>query len=217
LIATVDKFAQMPWKGETQMLFGQVNGICPRHGFRSPEVEDANSHPARNGLPKTQTVPHGPLRPPDLIIQDELHLISGPLGSMVALYETAVDELCSWTVDGKRVRPKVVASTATIRRAPDQVRKLFLRKLEVFPPQGTSINDSFFAIQRPPSEEYPGRRYLGVCAFGRRYPAATIRVYVALMAAAQTLFEKYDNLADPWMTLVGYFNSIRELAGTRRL
>jgi hypothetical protein len=217
LIATVDKFAQMPWKGETQMLFGQVNGICSRHGFRSPEIEDANSHPARNGLPKAQSLPHGPLRPPDLIIQDELHLISGPLGSMVALYEAAIDEMCSCEVNGKRVRPKVIASTATISRAPDQVRKLFVRKLEVFPPQGTNIQDSFFSIQRPIGEKYPGRRYLGICAFGRRYPVAIIRTYVAHLAAAQVLYEKYDNLADPWMTLAGYFNSIRELAGTRRL
>jgi hypothetical protein len=217
LIATVDKFAQMPWKGETQMLFGQVNGICPRHGFRSPEIEDAKSHPTKNGLPKVQSLPHGPLRPPDLIIQDELHLISGPLGSMVALYEAAIDELCSWEVDGKRVRPKVIASTATISRAPDQVRKLFVRKLEVFPPQGTNIKDSFFAVQRETGEKYPGRRYLGICAFGRRYPVAMIRSYVAHLAAAQVLYEQYDNLADPWMTLAGYFNSIRELAGTRRL
>jgi hypothetical protein len=217
LIATVDKFAQMPWKGETQMLFGQVNGICPRHGFRSPEIEDAKSHPTKNGLPKVQSLPHGPLRPPDLIIQDELHLISGPLGSMVALYEAAIDELCSWEVAGKRVRPKVIASTATISRAPDQVRKLFVRKLEVFPPQGSNIKDSFFAIQRETGERYPGRRYLGICAFGRRYPVAMIRSYVAHLAAAQVLYEQYDNLADPWMTLAGYFNSIRELAGTRRL
>jgi len=217
LIATVDKFAQMPWKGETQMLFGQVNGVCSRHGFRSPEIEDANSHPSRNGLPKAQTTPHGPLRPPDLIIQDELHLISGPLGSMVALYEAAIDELCCWEVNGKRVRPKVIASTATIARAPDQVRKLFVRKVEVFPPQGTNIQDSFFAIQREIGEKYPGRRFLGICAFGRRYPVAMIRSYVAHMAAAQVLYDKYGNLADPWMTLAGYFNSIRELAGTRRL
>jgi hypothetical protein len=219
LIATVDKFAQMPWKGETQDLFGQLDGLCLRHGFLSPEIEaeDSGNHPARNSLPRVKHQPHGPLRPPDLIIQDELHLISGPLGSMVALYETAVDELCTWTVNGKRVRPKVIASTATIRRANDQVRKLFLRNLDVFPPQGTSIKDSFFALQRPASEKNPGRRYLGFCAFGRRYPAAMIRVYVALMASAQKLFEKYDNLADPWMTLTGYFNSIRELAGTRRL
>ncbi len=217
LIATVDKFAQMPWKGVTQMLFGKVTEVCDRHGFLSPEVEDGQFHPARHGLPTVRNRPHNCLRPPDLIIQDELHLISGPLGSMVGLYEAAVDELCSWIVDGKKVRPKVVASTATIRRAPDQVQKLFVRKLEVFPPQGTSIKDSFFAIQRPTGPKYPGRRYLGICAFGRRYPVAMIRSYVAHMAAAQVLFEKYDRLADPYMTLAGYFNSIRELAGTRRL
>lgn len=217
LIATVDKFAQMPWNGQTQMLFGKVTDICDRHGFLSPEVQDGQSHPARNGLPAVRNHPHGLLRPPDLIIQDELHLISGPLGSMVGLYEAAVDELCSWQVDGKKVRPKVVASTATIRRAPDQIQKLFVRKLEVFPPQGTNIRDSFFAIQRPTGAEYPGRRYIGISAFGRRYPAAMIRSYVAHMAAAQVLYDKYDRLADPWMTLAGYFNSIRELAGTRRL
>ncbi|UTV80128.1 DISARM system helicase DrmA [Acidithiobacillus sp. YTS05] len=217
LIATVDKFAQMPWNGKTQMLFGKVTEVCDRHGFLSPEVEDGQSHPSRNGLPSVKNRPHGFLRPPDLIIQDELHLISGPLGSMVGLYESAVDELCSWEVDGKKVRPKVVASTATIRRAPDQVQKLFVRKLGVFPPQGTSIRDSFFAIQRQTGPQYPGRRYLGITAFGRRYPFAMIRSYVAHMSAAQTLYEKYDRLADPWMTVTGYFNSIRELAGTRRL
>src|SRR5438445_6289807 len=136
---------------------------------------------------------------------------------MVALYEAAIDELCSWQVNGKHVRAKVIGSTATITRAPDQVRKLFVRRLEVFPPQGTNIQDSFFAIQREIGEEYPGRRYLGLSSFGRRYAVAMIRTYVAHLAAAQVLYDKYDNLADPWMTLAGYFNSIRELAGTRRL
>lgn len=217
LIATVDKFAQMPWKGMTQMLFGRVTEICDRHGFLSPDVDDGKHHPARGHLPGVKNRPHGFLRPPDLIIQDELHLISGPLGSMVGLYESAVDELCTWVVDDKKVRPKVVASTATIRRAPDQVKKLFVRNLEVFPPQGTSIKDSFFAIQRPIGPTFPGRRYIGISAFGRRYPVAMIRSYVAHMAAAQVLYDKYDRLADPYMTLAGYFNSIRELAGTRRL
>jgi hypothetical protein len=158
----------------------------------------------------------GPLRPPDLIIQDELHLISGPLGTLTGLYETAVDELCSWTVNGKRVRPKVVASTATIRRAADQVRAIFLRQVDVFPPHGLDARDNFFAVQRPTSQR-PGRRYLGICAPGRRLKAALIRTYVAYLAGAQQLFEKYDTAADPWMTLVGYFSSLRELAGMRRL
>ncbi|MDM8550843.1 DISARM system helicase DrmA [Desulfobacterales bacterium HSG2] len=217
LISTVDKFAQMPWKGAVQMLFGQVNARCPRHGFRSPEVNDRDSHPRRGSLPQVKSIPHIPLRPPDLIIQDELHLISGPLGSMVGLYETAVDELCSWRVDGEKVRPKLIASTATIRRAKSQVSQLFLRDVKVFPPHGTDITDNFFSLQREPGDDYPGRRYLGICAMGRRYPAATIRLYVAALAAAQKLYEDYDAAADPWMTLAGYFNSIRELGGTRRL
>lgn len=217
LVATVDKFAQMPWKGEVQMLFGQVNAKCDRHGFCSPETEDKANHPARGALPAVKRYPHAPLRPPDLIIQDELHLISGPLGSMVGLYETAVDELCSWTVGGKKVRPKVIASTATIRRAETQVHKIFLRRLQVFPPHGTDIKDNFFSLQREPCDANPGRRYLGVCALGRRYPATLIRIYVALLAAAKKLYDQYDSAVDPWMTLAGYFNSMRELGGTRRL
>src|SRR5213075_106696 len=127
LIATVDKFAQMPWKGETQMLFGQVNKYCTRHGFLSPDMEDSDSHKAIPNFPAARSLEHAPLRPPDLIIQDELHLISGPLGTLVGLYETAIDRLCTWTVDGQESRPKVVASTATVRRAKEQAYALFWR------------------------------------------------------------------------------------------
>lgn len=215
LIATVDKFAQMPWNGATQMLFGRVDAQCDRHGFGAPDLPDSD-HPKRGALAGVKLRDHAPLRPPDLIIQDELHLISGPLGTLVGLYETAVDELCSWDVGGKRVRPKVIASTATIRRAQQQIKALFMRDVQVFPPQGLDASDSFFAKQRT-SDIAPGRRYLGICANGRRLKAAIIRVYVAYLSAAQQLYEDYGQHVDPWMTLVGYFSSLRELAGTRRL
>ena len=166
LIATVDKFAQMPWKGETQMLFGKVNGYCPRHGWRSPEVEDSDSHPAIKSnpdkFPRVKTQPSNPLRPPDLIIQDELHLISGPLGTLVGLYETAVDRLCSWDYRGVRVRPKVIASTATIRQANKQVHSLFLREVQIFPPSGLDSGDNFFCIAAPP---VPMHRDVYILAF----------------------------------------------------
>jgi hypothetical protein len=219
LIATVDKFAQMPWNGKVQMLFGQVEGYCSRHGFRSPELEDSDSHPKKDKYPPARTTPHPLLRPPDLIIQDELHLISGPLGTLMGLYETAVDKLCSWEVGGKVVRPKVIASTATIRKAGDQIHATFLRDCRVFPPNGLDVRDNFFAIQRPPSEERPGRRYVGICAPGRRLKVALIRAYVALLSSGQFLYEKkgYGQDADAWMTLIGYFNSMRELGGMRRL
>ena len=168
-------------------------------------------------LPAARSLPHAPLRPPDLIIQDELHLISGPLGTLVALYESAVDSLSTWTVDGHKVRPKVVAATATIRRAAQQVQALFMRQVNVFPPQGLDGSDNFFARQRKPSQEMPGRRYIGICASGRRLKAALIRVYVAHLAAAQYLYNQYGGAIDPWMTLVGYFNSMNELGGMRRL
>jgi hypothetical protein len=223
LIATVDKFAQMPWKGETQMLFGKVNGYCPRHGWRSPEFDDtdSHSHPAIKSnpgkFPAVKSVPCGPLRPPDLIIQDELHLISGPLGTLVGLYETAVDRLCSWEYRGVRVRPKVIASTATIRQANKQVHNLFLREVQIFPPSGLDAGDNFFSLRRPAGPDSPGRLYLGVCAPGTRMKTILIRVYVAYLAAAQKLFNENGKHSDPWMTLVGYFNSMRELGGMRRV
>lgn len=216
LIATVDKFAQMPWNPQVQMLFGRVTGKCSRHGFRSPETDDTDSHPKSGSLPAARTTEHAPLRPPDLIIQDELHLISGPLGTLTGLYETAVDELCTWEVDGKRVRPKIIASTATVRRAREQVHALFARDLAVFPPPGLDADDNFFAVRRA-TTDLPGRLYLGVCAPGRRLKAAIIRVYVAYLTAAQSLYQRYGKHADAWMSLVGYFSSLRELAGTRRL
>ncbi len=217
LIATVDKFAQMAWQGPVQTLFGQVTGYCPRHGFRSPELEDTNSHQADGNIPAVRTAPHALLRPPDLIIQDELHLISGPLGSLVGIYEGAVDHLATWELDGRKMRPKVIASTATVRRAQSQVAALFNRQVRIFPPPGLDAGSNFFSRELPVSDAAPGRLYIGVCAPGRRLKAALIRVYVAALAAGQTLYEKYGEAADPFLTAVGYFSSLRELGGMRRL
>lgn len=217
VIATVDKYAQLPWNGATETLFGVVEGRCERHGFRTPTLDDVDSHPPKGSHPAAKTVDRGLLlRPPDLIVQDELHLISGPLGTMVGLYETAIDHLASWELDGQTVRPKVIASTATVRRAGDQVHRLFLRRVRVFPPPGLDVEDNFFARQRSLEDAF-GRLYIGVCAPGRRLKAVLIRTYVAFLAAAQVLYERHDTHADPWLTLVGYFNAMQELAGMRRL
>lgn len=220
VIATADKFAQLPWQGPTRALFGRVTRRCERHGYRHPDLDEdldeRDTHHRRGREPAAKTVPAGPLRPPDLIIQDELHLIAGPLGSLMGLYETAVDALATWNVDGQAVRPKIVASTATVRRAEEQAHQVFWRRLEVFPPPGLDAADSFFAVQRPTTVA-PGRRYLGVCAPGRRIKAVEIRLYTALMGSAQRLFDTYGQAVDPWMTLVGYFGALRELAGMSRL
>ena len=110
------------------------------------------------------------LDPPDLVIQDELHLISGPLGSMAGLYEAVIDELCSRKGPGPndQLRPKIVASTATVRRASEQMRALFGRnESSIFPAPGPDRRDSFFAVTVP-TDQVPGRLYVGLSAPGRR-------------------------------------------------
>ncbi len=161
--------------------------------------------------------PGSRLRPPDLIIQDELHLITGALGTTVGLFEAAVEQLCTWrTPGGTDTGPKIVASTATTKRAREQVRGVFGRDLAVFPPQVIDVADTFFSRQVPVTPGTPGRRYLGVCAHGVRLKSAEIRLAEILLIAGQTLFDRHGAPADPYMTLVGYFNATRELAGMRR-
>lgn len=216
MIATVDKFAMMAWRGQVRTLFGRANHECTRHGLLWPGADCAGEHRASRGLPATKGKVITPLRPPDLIIQDEFHLISGPLGTMVGLYETVVDELCGWKLGDQTVKPKIIASTATVRKAREQVNNVFMRQVSVFPPHGLDVEDNYFSIQRPIADK-PGRRYLGICSPGSSRPAMLIRVYTACLTAGQALFDRFGAPADPYMTMVGYFNSLRELGGMKRL
>ncbi|WP_344152032.1 helicase-related protein [Nocardioides koreensis] len=144
--------------------------------------------------------------PPDLIVQDELHLISGPLGTMVGLYEAAVDLACTGAN-----RPKVVASTATIRRASKQVNAVFDREARQFPPPGLTAADSYFSVEAP-SHSKGTRRYLGVLAPSVSHTTLMVRTYAVLLQSAKDLPED-DEVRDAYWTLLGYFNSLRVLGG----
>jgi hypothetical protein len=150
-----------------------------------------------------------PVSPPDLIIQDELHLISGALGSMVGMYEGAIDALCRHEHNGKRLPAKIVASTATICRAPQQVHSLYARDVFLFPPQGLRAGDSFFAEE---VKEREGRLYVGV--FGSAlssHVTAQVRVMSALLQAVKCVPAPSPEALNPYWTLMAYFNSLREL------
>lgn len=146
--------------------------------------------------------------PPDLVIQDELHLISGPLGSVVGLYESVIDLLCSW----RGRRPKIVASTATIRRAPQQCQALYDRETFQFPPQGLDISDSFFAVENPRAA---GRIYTGVFASASpSFVTAMVRTLSSLFQSCKSIplpTGAEENCRDPYWTVLQYFNSLREL------
>lgn len=150
--------------------------------------------------------------PPELIIQDELHLISGPLGTMTGIYEAAITKIC----ERNGIPVKVVASTATIRNADKQIRALYGRDFAQFPPQGVSADDSFFAVKST-VDERPARLYVGVMGVGATFTTTLIRVYAAWLFASRYLIDQgySEKTIDNFWTLTGYFNSIRELGGTQ--
>lgn len=176
LVATIDKFAQIPLSEKPAALFGITS--------------DKN--------------------PPELIIQDELHLIAGPLGTMTGIYEAAITEFC----ENNGIKAKIIASTATIRNASNQINALYGRSYTQFPPQGISMNDSFFAKISTP-EEKPARLYCGVMGTGTTATTTFIRVNAALLFATRYLGTlNFDpKVIDNYWTITDYFNSLRELGG----
>jgi hypothetical protein len=222
VIATVDKFARLAFEQRAASLFGNVDRYNEHLGYYRawcpPKGPSALPQQAQQDAAVGSNVSIGRFSPPDLILQDELHLIEGPLGSMVGLYETAIETLATTQGgDGEPRRPKYIASTATVRRASDQVQSLFLRDLQVFPAPGLTADDSFFARLMPahPVESWrTGRLHVGICAPGRGAQTPTVRIWSRLLqhvaerlAAGVTPAE-----LDRFWTLVGYFNAIRELA-----
>ena len=227
IIATVDKFARLAFEPKAASLFGNVTHYHSRWGYYREGVPPSRGgnldqtyrdHPPGLNRGTTLRTAVCGFDPPDLILQDELHLIEGPLGSMVGLYETAVDALCQG-LEG--IRPKYVASTATVRQAEDQVQSLFDRRLAQFPPWGISADDRFFArdIQAHPLDsERAGRLYVGICAPGKGAQTPIVRIWSRLLQKAHDRRPVAgDDAIDPFWTLVGYFNAIRELAGALAL
>jgi hypothetical protein len=188
VIGTVDKFAMLAWNKQARALFGI-----------GPDGERRCS-------------------PPGLIIQDELHLISGPLGSVVGLYESIIEELCTDRRGGRPVPPKIVSSTATIRRFQDQIRALYARtNTTLFPPPGLDAGDSFFArfARNEDGTLKPGRKYVGVNTPGLGSLQNTeVRTYTALLQAPMGLTPEAQ---DPWWTLLIFFNNLRMLGNTLSL
>ncbi len=189
VIGTVDKFAMLSWKPSLRKIFGI--GPDGKHF----------------GLP------------PTLIIQDELHLISGPLGSMVGAYETIIGRLCTDDLNGSS-KPKIIASTATISKAFEQVKNLYARENAfLFPPSGLESNDSFFA--REDKDESgnlnPGRMYVGILAPAHGSLQTTEARVFASLTQNTALMQTDDQGRDPWWTLLCFFNSIRELGSAASL
>jgi hypothetical protein len=200
VIASVDKFALLAYRPHAGALFGRQ--IC---GDQVKRVR----------------------RPPGLIVQDELHLIAGPLGTMYGLYEGVIERLCTQEEDGLEVVPKIIASTATIRGASDQIRALYARidpatnttKAELFPCPGLTMGDSFFGMyaRKEDGSLESGRLYLGVHAIDYgSVLTAQVRSFAAVLYQAGAL-ARDPAARDAWWTLLVFYNSLRELGGAKTL
>jgi len=151
-------------------------------------------------------------RPPELIIQDELHLISSALGSIVGLYEVAIDTV----LVARGMRAKYIASTATIKNAAKQVKTLFARDMAIFPPPGLRYDDSYFA-KTVPLEKKAGRLYVGYLAplLDRQHclePLAGV-----LLSNPIKLFKDNEEYIDKWWTQIVYHGSLKGVGNSRTL
>lgn len=218
LFGTVDKFAQLAHK---------VNGTNTGRNADSRRIFGRGNWEA--GKPSDGYLP------PDLIIQDELHLLLGPLGSAVALYESAINQLCT-RKDG--TRPKIISSTATTRNTKLQIMALFDRKVNLFPKPGVECDDSFFAFykrkystQEKENEEFiSNRKYIGVLPTGRTQIWMQMRL-AAIIMTHRAIFEikelndkspidfrYYDSFKEAmnyYHTTISYFNSLKEVGKTQ--
>lgn len=182
LIGTVDKFVQLAWNPQARTLFGI----------------------GKNGEQL--------YTPPNLIIQDELHLISGPLGTLAGLFEALIEELCTKKVNGKSIKPKIISATATIKEFEEQARCLFAReKATLFPSPGLDIDDSFFAkvaLDKETKRPKPGRKYVGVFTSNVGLMMAEVQTFSAIL---QEAFLLPQGECDPYWTLLAFYNSLRDL------
>lgn len=218
LFGTVDKFAQLAHK---------VNNASNGRNADSRRIFGKGNW--EQGKPNTGYLP------PDLIIQDELHLLLGPLGSAVALFESAVDQLCT-RKDG--TRPKIISSTATTRNTQLQIAALFDRKVNLFPKPGVECDDSFFAFYRrkfnSQNDNEPQylskRKYIGILPTGRTQIWMQMRL-AAIIMTHRAIFElqeledydpinfesytKFEKAMDFYHTTISYFNSLKEVGKTQ--
>ena len=207
LVSTADKIARLAFEPRAGSIFGVVNKYHKNYGYYRNELLPENS----SAYIKDKFIEIKSLLPPDLIIQDELHLMNGPLGSLFGLYENMVDAI----IKKQGGNPKYIASTATINNAEKQVKLLFSKKVSQFPPYGLDIADSFFV--KDFSNDYGnmwdennrGRVYMGVYSSGFGHFTHQIRLYSRLLSVANDNLDN-DKLKYYW-TIVGYYNAIKEL------
>ncbi len=218
------------FKHPPTLLFGTVDKFAALANKVSTANNGTNSD-SRRLLGKGR---NRDLLPPELIIQDELHLLLGPLGTAVGLYEKGLDKLCTYNNGrNEELRPKIITSTATTRNTDKQIFALFNRRSEIFPKQGITADDSFFAYyERKKEEEYiSNRKYIGILPVGKTQVWMQLRIASVTLAhrlkylkenfTYEQLFlteefsSEMEKVFDYYHTVLLYFNSLKDVGKTQ--
>lgn len=208
IIGTADKIARIAYENRISTIFGNVSLYNEYYGY----LKDEDSFPKNIMTSYTHdNVSVDNFLPPDLIIQDELHLIDGPLGSLFGIYEATLNAIIK--VNGGN--PKYIASSATIKNAKNQSKLLFAKNLYQFPPYGLNVEDNFFVKERPLKEAWDennrGRVYMGIYSPGRGPMTPLVHIWARMLNTSNNHIGE-DFIKYYW-TIVGYYNAIRELGG----
>lgn len=144
---------------------------------------------------------NGSNRKPELIIQDELHLLNGTLGSLVGLFENALLKLCD--------NPKIIASTATVKNVDKQIQGLYGREARVFPQYATNSDDTFFSKVIEESK----RKYIGILPTGKTTVVTNLQLLASLLYARLEIWKRTTDKsgADNFWTILSYFKSLKEI------
>lgn len=217
LVCTADKIAQFAFEPRAGALFGDVKCFNKYYGYLRDKPYQANSTDDPY-LPKTtkkmalnnQQIRYQikKFKPQELIVQDELHLMDGALGSMFGLYELMIRAL----IHKSGGNPKYIASSATINHADVQIKSLFNCDTSLFPPHGIKSSDSFFIRYNADSEwdnDRPGRIYMGILCPGVGIMTQNVHILSRLLKTGQD--NENDDYINNFWTIVGYCNTIREL------
>lgn len=213
VVSTADKIARLAFEPRAASIVGNIDGYNINYGYHRGQLFP--KYTTKVATEEDYNTGVNTFLPPELIVQDELHLMEGPLGSMFGLYENVVEGL----IERLGGNPKYIASTATIKDADDQVRKLFARDVFQFPPYGLEIKDSFFFRipdwSRGWNEGQSGRIYMGLYSPGMGPLTPNVRIWSRLLKTSYDFRDDGD--AKYFWTPVGYYNAVRELGGGRGL
>jgi len=114
MIATVDKFAALLRVGQVGVLLGGANRY-DASGFYDAAEPGRGQHLS------------APLQIPTSSSRTSYTLFPARWERWSGLYEAAIEALCVQEIEGRPMRPKIIASTATVRQARDQIQALFAR------------------------------------------------------------------------------------------